>query len=285
VGERSLGYAVFDMSFLLIAAAFLAPYLVRSKQRHNVGLLVLLVVLAVANLHVHLEAFGVGSGLARRGLLLGLDVVIVIVAVIGGRVVPAFTRNAVPEARVRSIPRLDNAAVAATIAFAVAELVSENASVTGALALVAAGLNGARLSLWSPWSTRGNPMLWILVSGYAWVVVGLALRGFGVFVPIAPSITLHALAVGAVGILVYGMMPRVSLGHTGRKIVASRPLVAGFCLINAAALARVGVAALAPGRYVEIVVTAGFLWIAAFLIFVCLFWRVLSMPRVDGRPG
>lgn len=280
---QTLLYPVVDLAFLPLAGVFLAPYLLRKEQKRNKGFIALLGVLTVAALLIHLDAWGVSPGAGRRGALLALDVVVVIVTVIGGRVLPMFARNAIPEVKIRGDRRLDLAAIGATAAFAVAELVAEGSTVACGVAFVAAALNGARLWLWDPLQTRRNAMVWILFSGYAWLVAGLLLKGFAFAV--APGIAVHALAVGAVGGLIYGMMPRVSLGHTGRKIAASKPLVAGFYLVNAAAFVRVAVAGLLPEAYVPAVVAAGVLWIAAFALFTAKFVPVLTRPRVDGKPG
>jgi uncharacterized protein involved in response to NO len=124
-----------------------------------------------------------------------------------------------------------------------------------------------------------------MFTGYFWLIVGLFLRGFGVWLPIPASLGIHAITVGAIGILIYGIMPRVSLGHTGRPIKPQRALIVGFTLINGAAIVRVAIAGFAANRYVDAVIVSGILWAIAFGIFCVLFVPILTMPRVDGRPG
>lgn len=128
-------------------------------------------------------------------------------------------------------------------------------------------------------------MLWVLAAGYAWIVLGFAVKGLAGWLPIPESLALHTFAVGGIGGLIYGMMPRISLGHTGRKIAAGPMLVAGFALMNLSAFLRVVTAGLFPNQYLDVVVGAGIAWVVAFALFVGGFWRILSSPRADGKPG
>jgi uncharacterized protein involved in response to NO len=278
-------YAALDLAFLILAVIFLSPYLLQASQKRNMGLLLVLAVLAGANALVHAEVAGLVEGLASRGLSLALGMITVVIVVIGGRVIPLFTRNTEASAHVRSWRPLDLACVGLTAAYALSDALLPQSTFFGVVTLTAALCNGMRWLFWDPWSTRHHPMLWILFSGYFWLVVGLFLRGLGVWQAIAPSLGTHAIAVGSIGILIYGMMPRVSLGHTGRPIRARRALVAGFVLINAAAAIRVAVVGWAPLFYTNAVVMAGILWAIAFAIFCGLFLQILTSPRPDGKPG
>jgi uncharacterized protein involved in response to NO len=278
-------YAMLDLSFLILAVIFLAPYLLQASQRRNMGLLGVLAVLTVANALVHVEAAGLGFGMARRGQALAMGMLALVIVIIGGRIIPLFTRNAEKTANVRKSNPLDLAAVSLTAVYALSDTIIPNSTIFGVIALLAASVNAVRWFMWDPWATRHQPMLWVLTTGYLWLVIGLLMRGLGVWLPIPPSLGIHALAVGGIGVLIYGVMPRVSLGHTGRTIQAQRPLVVGFVLINAAAMIRVVVAGLAMNHYVAAVIAAGVLWGLAFLIFMFLFTPVLLAPRVDGKPG
>lgn len=285
VTPPSLLYAALDLSFLLLAVAFLAPYLLQASQRRNMGLLGVLAVLAIANGLVHWEAAGLGFGMATRGQALAIGMIAVVISVIGGRVIPLFTRNAEKSAKVRSWRPLDLSAVILTVAYALTDTLIPGTTIFGFIALLAALAHAARWLLWDPWATRHQPILWILFTGYFWLVIGLFLRGFGVWLSIPASLGIHAITVGAIGILIYGIMPRVSLGHTGRPITPQRALVVGFTLINGAAIVRVAIAGFAASHYADAVIVSGILWAIAFGIFCVLFVPILTAPRVDGRPG
>jgi uncharacterized protein involved in response to NO len=128
-------------------------------------------------------------------------------------------------------------------------------------------------------------MLWVLYSGYLWLIVGLALDGLAGLGAVPPYPALHALSVGAIGVFTLGMMARVTLGHTGRVMAASRLTVGAFVLANAAALVRVLLPMLAPGQYgLWLDLSAG-LWMLAFGLFLGIYGPMLVAPRADGRPG
>jgi uncharacterized protein involved in response to NO len=278
-------YAVVDLAFLPLTGYLLTAYLCRPGQERNRGLLGLLGLLAGGNLLVHLDALAVLPGEARRGLLLGLDTLVALILVIGGRVIPLFTRNAVAGARIQAAPAVSWGILVAALAFTLGDLVLGSGPVVGTLAAVAAAAGLLRFLLWDPWSARHNPMLWVLFTGYGWVIVGLALRAAAGFLPVSESLGIHAEAVGGIGVIVCGMMSRVSLGHTGRKIYATRILTLAFVLVNLAAFARVVLAGLLPGFYRQALLLAGTAWIVAFVLFTWSLGPVLLAPRADGRAG
>jgi len=275
-------YSLVDLSFLPAAAVLLAPYL--GRKGRNAGLLGLLTLLTIGNLLVHLDAAGILPGLSHRGLLLGLDTILWVIIVIGGRIIPAFTRNAVPHANVRSYRWLDLLALASVGLYLILNFFFETSVVTALVAAAAAVINGARLALWSPWQMRHNPMLAILGAGYSWMTLGFALTACSHWHPLPSDVPLHAFAVGGIGCMIYGVMPRVSMGHTGRRIQASRWLAAGFVLVNLAAILRVLSGAL-PELRTNVLVSAATVWVIAFTMFLVMFWPILTRPRLDGRPG
>lgn len=281
----SVPFAVVDMAFVPVAAIVLAGFLKQEGQARNRGFLALLGLIAAANLLVHLQALGLPGGAARRGLLLALDAVLVMTTLVSGRVVPLFTRKALPALAVRNHPLLDGAALATAGAFLVADAVSEGSAATGAVAVAAGLVSGARLLLWNPLGARKTPMLLVLYAGSAWMACGFLLRGAAYFWPVPRALGIHAHAVGAVGVMILGMMARVSLGHTGRAIRAGPAIGAGFILVNLAAVLRVVVAGLAPEIYLAAVYGAAAAWTLAFGLFVMNMAPFLTKPRVDGREG
>ena len=160
----------------------------------------------------------------------------------------------------------------------------------GPAASVASGAVGllaiARAVHWGAKHSARTPLLWILHAGYAWVPVGLLLRAAAGFVPAVPrSLATHALTVGAIGCLTLGMMARVALGHTGRPMLASKPMAWAFAAMALAAAARVLVPLVAPILYFPSLIVTGTLWSAAFIAYLIVYVPVLSGPRVDGEAG
>jgi len=268
------GAAVADAAFALALAWGIGKPLVASGNRRNWFFIVVVLALGAAGL-LFLTA-------PRAGLVLGLDLVLFVIAVMAGRVVPAFTNNAIAGAGARRNRFVEYAALGSIPLLAALDGLQLPVA---AVALVAAGLHAARLALWSPWSTRHRPILWILHLSYAWVVVHLALRGLGEFGFVSSLLATHALTVGAIGGLTIGMMTRTARGHTARPLQVGAWEVAAYLLVQAAALVRVFVPVAIPDAYVASVVVSAALWCAAFAIFTAVYYPILTRERLDGQPG
>lgn len=278
--------AAVDVAFLPAVAAALLPPLLRTRNRRNLVFPVVLLALAGANLAMHLQALGVLAGAAQPALRFALDAILVVMVVIGGRVIPSFTANALPGAGVRGAGAVDRLAVALVVLLLVLRLAEGGGVVTGAAALAAALANAARMLGWRAAATRRTPILWILHAGYAWIVVALVLDGLAALdLGATRAAAVHALTVGAIGSLTLGMMTRSALGHTGRALRAPPATAVAYGLVNAAALVRVFLPLAAPGWYLDALLVSGLAWSAAFALFVIGYWPVLSRPRLDGRPG
>src|SRR5690606_20575884 len=184
--------------------------------------------------------------------------------VIGGRIVPAFTRNALVaagrESSIRPSPWLDRVSIAAVVLAVAAGAASPDSAAAGATAGVAALLLAARLACWQGWRALDMPIVWILHAGYAWLVIALALKALWLLagVPWAAN-WLHALTAGAFGTMILGVMTRVALGHTGRRLVVRRPIVVAYGLVIAGAAVRVFGHVL-PLDYVHVLACAALLW-------------------------
>jgi uncharacterized protein involved in response to NO len=279
--------ALLDLAFLPALIVVLARPLIGANNRRNFVMLAVLGALFVANVLVHLEALGlVAIGTARHAMLVAVDVVALIILIIAGRVFPMFTRNATGASTIRSSPALDLVTVAAMAALTVIDAIVPEHLAGGAAAGLVGVLSVARAARWGTLHTGRHPLLWVLHTGYAWLALGLLLRALAVVVPAVPaSFATHAITVGAFGSLTLGMMARVSLGHTGRPLVAPRPVAWAFGAITAAGVGRVIAPLVAPRWYLQELGAAGALWTAAFLLFLVAYGRVLVAPRADGRPG
>lgn len=270
-----------DLAFVPALGVAIGRPLVRTKNWRNALLLVPLAGLFGANLFFH---FG-PEGSASRALRVAIDAVVVIVVVIGGRVIPSFTENALRVVAVRR-PWLDRAALGATAAVLVLDAIPDAGAAAGGAAILGGVLNGARLAGWRSPQTRRHPILWVLHLGYAWLALGLVLTGVAAFVPTwLPSAPLHALTVGGIGTMVLGMMSRVALGHTGRMLEVSRVTVLGYVLLGLSAAVRALGPLVLPSEYRAEILVSGALFAAAFSLFVVAYLPILTAPRVDGKPG
>lgn len=279
-----LAAAAADGAFALAAAWGIGVPLYRSANRRNAFFVVLLVAFGAANLAFHLAMAGLIELSPRRFTQLGLDLVLFVMVVMGGRVIPMFTANA-RQVRVRRLAWLEPIALGSVLALLGASLAGLPPLVVAACAALAAAAHALRISFWRPWATIGHPILWILHASYAWIVVHLALRALAALDLVAASIATHALTVGAIGGLILGMMARTARGHTGRPLQASALETAAFALIQLAAATRVLLPIAAPATTLAAITASGVLWSVAFGLFVVKFAPILTRARADGRPG
>jgi uncharacterized protein involved in response to NO len=283
--------AAVDVAFFPALGAALAASLMTPGAKRNRMFLVLLGLLTVASLLVRLDWLGVLPGAEGRGLALAIGVVLVMITVIGGRIVPAFTRNALraggdPTADVRTIAALEILAPAVTVAMVVADVALPGSALAGALALAACVAHGVRLSGWRSLRTLRQPIVWVLHLGYGWLVVALGLKAAWQLAGLPVGMAwLHALTVGAFATMILGVMSRAALGHAGRPLVTPAATVAGYGLLSLAAVARIAAPLLPGDAWGMTLAGAGVLWTLAFVLFLRDYAPVLLRARSDGRPG
>ncbi len=272
---------IIDILFLFAMAGVVWREVLAGRNWRNVPVAVMVTILALANAGFHLEA-GAG-GVANLSTRLGLAVVALLIAVIGGRVTPSFTRNWQAK-RGGTLPavagRFDSVTLAVTAAGLIAWSLAPAHPAAGALLLAAGGLNLVRLARWRGDAALAEPLVWILHLGYLWLAAGLVLTGLSVATPglVPPSVGVHALTAGAIGVMTLAVMTRASRGHTGRPLTAGKVEVAIYLLINAAALTRVA-GGLSPVAYQPLLIVSAGLWSAAFLAFVISYGPMLLTPR------
>mgnify|MGYP003113050458 CR=1 FL=1 len=269
-----------DLVFLPSLVLIAAREILAGKNWRNLPIVVLLTLFAASHLLFHLDGY---AQVAARGTL---AVASLLIALIGGRIVPSFTRNWMAGLRMPDVAKLpapmqgfDKVALAALAVSMAAFTLRPDHAGTGILLVLAGALNLVRLVRWRGMSTVSEPLVWSLHAGYLWVGAGAVLAGLGVVWPglVPPSAGLHALAAGAVGSMGLAVMTRASLGHTGRSRSAGPATTAIFVLVHAGALLRVAAAIHAPA---SVLLAAGALaWSAAFLLFVAVYTPILFGPR------
>ncbi|MDT8345753.1 MAG: NnrS family protein, partial [Thermohalobaculum sp.] len=236
------------------------------------------------NLTMHLEWTGLIADGAGPGLRAGLLGVAATIAVIGGRVAPAFTRNAMTRAGVETgLPAtpvwLDRLGIGTAILLPLLVLAGAPDGALAAVALACGAAQAGRLAGWRTRWTLRQPILWSLHLGFAMLGAGYLVLGLGWAGVTSEIAGLHLLGIGAVGGMTLAVMSRASLGHTGRPLVAPRATAVAYGLIAAAALVRVAGSTLALDWYTLSVFASGALWITAFGLFVADFWALLTAPR------
>jgi uncharacterized protein involved in response to NO len=263
-----LAFAAMDWPFLPIVAAIVLRLLLCSRNRRNLPVVALLVLLATANFTFHaaqLGWIGLSPVISMRAAIM---LMLLFVTLIGGRVAPMFTRNGAPGSHPRQSPRLDLACVLALALGSVCWLSPVPPVVTAATLLIAAVANGVRLALWDPLATIRVPLLWTIHLSFALLVLGLILLATSALNMVSESSALHVLVVGAMTGMIGAMITRTALGHTGRQLQAGRAEITMYLLLRPVLLALAAVC-----------------WSLAFLVYLVRYTPFLSRPRADGRPG
>lgn len=280
-----LAAAAVDLLFLPLAAWPLYRVLKQSGNKRNLFLVFLLGLLTLANALFHGATLGWIAMSPLTPVHAAILVIVVIEAVIGGRVIPMFTNNGAPGSKPVVRPRYDKVALGLTVAASIAYVLPLPGAIAAALMMAAACAMLVRLAGWQPQRTLHVPLLWILHVGYAWIALGFALLslaalGFG-----TASAGFHALAVGSMAGLVIGMMTRTTLGHTGRMLKTGRYEPFMYLLIQTGAVLRV-LAQFTPFEWRDgALLASGVCWSLSFLLFLLVYTPYLWRARIDGREG
>ena len=265
-----------NVAFPLAVAIALGIPLYRARNRRNYFFVALLLIMALAQLVVHLNALGALRIPGWAGISLGLDVMLFVLCVMGGRVIPMFTNNAIPGAKAERRPSVEKLALGLVLLLTFADAMQVSGSWLALLCVLAMLAHLTRLWLWQPWKTLNTPLVWVLHAASAWITLDLAFRAMAAMEWISASVSSHALTAGAIGTMVIGMMTRTALGHTGRKLVARKTEVACYALVTLAAVVRVFVPLLNPHWISDAVLVSALLWSSGFALYTWRYWPVLS---------
>ena len=279
--------ALLDVGFYLVFA-FVAGREVLAAKNRNLPLVALVLLFGLANAA---DYAGVAGALADReaGVRAGIALVVMIISLVGGRIVPSFTRNWMSkQGWTEGLPgqpsRFDQLVLAATGLAMLAWLFAPGAHASGTMLVLAGLLQLVRLARWRGWRTARDPLVLVLHVGYLWVPVGLLLLGASLLHDEIPrTAAIHALTAGAMATMILAVMTRATLGHTGRELRANKATAAIYILITLAALVRVA-APLGLVGYRAGMEAAGGLWIAAFVVFLLAYGPILFRSRL-GDPS
>ncbi len=281
--------ALVDLSFLGVLAVYVAVVLIDHKNHRNLVLVGVLTVLMAGNGLMHLGFITGSSVLLSSGEQLGLTLITLLMAVIAGRIIPAFTGNWLRMKGIASPVRrpiwLDRVALLSIALLIPLDVLPVSASITGPLAVFAGIANGLRLALWQGGRTLREPLLWVLHLAYAWLALSLIFRGLSDLSLLnATHFWQHSLGLGAMATLILGVMTRVALGHTGRPLKLPRFAILSYWLITLATALRL--AASAQWLDYRWAVNASALaWVLAFGVFLACYTQILITPRPDApRP-
>lgn len=277
--------ALVDLAFFPALAIALWRPLWSGPNPVNRVFLALFASMSLASALVHLDVLGYLPGGAARGHRLMLDLVILTLLLVAGRVVPFFTERGITGAQPRSFPIIEKFTFITAVGLLVADLIQPKGPFAGALAIALGLILLVRIAGWLDRRVWITPMLTVLYLGLLWLAAGLILDGLPAFTDLPPRSALHALTIGAIGVVTLGMMARVSVGHTGRPMQAARLTILAFVLINIAAALRGLGPVIHPGAFHAWLMGSGLCWVLAFGLFLWVHGPMLVRPRPDGRPG
>lgn len=275
--------AVIDATFMPALAAIAGREIVAGRNWKNLKILIALGVLSAINIAFHsVILLGHDPQMLSRA---GVSVFVALIGLVGGRIVPSFTRNWLSRTGSKQLPppfgRLDAAAMTALVAALASWTAFPQSLATTVVASVAAVLQLWRLVRWRGYTTLKEPLVAILHVAYGFVplgVAGVALSAAGL---VSSLSSLHLLTVGAIGGMTLAVMTRATLGHTGRALAASAPTSLAYLSLLIAAVVR-PIAELLPDYYHFILGTSALAWIAAFSVFSLEYGRMLVRPKVTG---
>jgi uncharacterized protein involved in response to NO len=282
--------AMIDLSFTLLLGAMILREIIAGKNWRNLVVLVLLAVFTFANLIFHIEAAHGYYAAQGYGLRLGVGTVIMLIALIGGRVVPSFTRNWMVAAGKEGLPtppmqRFDKATMIVSVFALILWVLLPQAQVTGAALVITGALHVQRLLRWQGHRTLSEPLLWVLHLGYVFVPLGALLEGTAILRPdlLALGAAQHLWMAGGFAMMTLAVMARSTLGHTGQPLTAGRGSVAMFMCIVGSVTLRIA-AGIWPEVSDVLYALSALFWIGAFVGFIALYGASLLRPKPDRTP-
>jgi uncharacterized protein involved in response to NO len=288
-----------DLAFIPITAWVLGRMVWRARQMHNLGFVLIMLLLTLSNAQMHWAIASGDGALARDSSHSALFLIVFVMIIMAGRVIPVFTANGTGTTRTTPNPGVEGVALGTVGLLVLLQLSTVIHSLppllVAGLFLLATLAHWLRLMGWRPWITYREPLLWSLHFAYLFIVLGFflcALRYAGLSLELFRGFAnqyatiLHSFTLGGIGLLILAMMSRVALGHTGRPLAVSSWITAGFLCLIAAYVSRVWLPLLLPGasHYLSYLLSI-FLWLLGYGLFVMIYLPVLGKPRADGRPG
>jgi len=287
-GIVSLAWAAAaDALFMLGLLFAIARPIALARQKRQVPVLLMLALLFAANLSFYLGAAGWLPGGVHLGLHGGLYLVLGMVLFMGSRVIPFFTQRGVGyKVELRKQRWNDILTIAVFPLFLLSEVLLPQHLLGALLAAALLVLNSLRVSGWYTLGIWQKPLLWGLFAAFLMINLGFLLRALAAVTAIPDFLPVHAYAVGGIGIVTISMMARVTLGHTGRSVHQSPPVVTLLLLgMVLAVLTRVFPPLVDATHYALWVMVSGLLWILTFARFVLVFAPMLVGARKDGGHG
>lgn len=277
----------FDILFVLCLIGSIMYPIMKVKQWKQLGIIVILTLLAAANGCFYLGAAGFIDQGVFFGIHGGLLLIVGLILFMGRRVIPFFIEVGVGyPVKLFNAKWLDILIITLYLAFLIAEVLVQNPWIVALTSISLFITNSARLVGWHTSGIWKKPLLWSLFVSIIWINLGFFLLALNAFLSLPNIVVLHAFSVGGIGVVTLSMMARVTLGHTGRNVQNPPKMVAiALAVLITGAIVRVMAPLIAESHYVIWVATSQILWIVALLMFLITYFPMLVKPRIDGQFG
>ncbi|WP_273793054.1 NnrS family protein [Brucella anthropi] len=272
--------------FLPLLLSICAREIIAGRQWKNLKVLVGVATVMGANLVFHYLILTDGDvALANR---IGVSAYVLLVMVIGGRIVPSFTRNWLNKMGTTRFPvpfnRYDGFCILVGMAACIGWIAAPDQTITAVLAWIAALFHIVRLYRWRGWSVAREKLLLVLHVAYAFIPLGFFAIGLSAIDRLNPYSALHVVTVGAIGCMMLAVMTRATRGHTGRELTASPVTQVAYLCLVAAALIR-PLAEVMPNFFHTILAASALLWMGAFGLYVLEYGPMLLRERRQRMAG
>ena len=274
-----------DMVFLPVIALVIGRLLLRRKMFRNLFLPAILFALGFINALFYFSVLGLLRIDSNQILFLALYLIIMIEIMIGNRVIPSFTANAIIGIQQYRHPSLTRAAILGSAISFLFQITGIIGTVSAMACFVTALLHATLLWGWNPLATKGKPILWILHVSYGWLPVGFILLGLSRLGVITIYPALHVFGIGATGGLIISMITRTALGHTGRLLIAGSIELICYLGIQGALIFWLAAGFSSNPWFYQLLVIAGSLWCMTFGLYIFKYAPILIRPRPDGKAG
>lgn len=274
VGYLRLSQLALDTLFFALAWFFLLPYIANSSQKRNWGFLVLIPLLWSGSLLCYLGVESDNSSLIIGGLHAALNIVMILIVVISGRVIPFFSKKALSITDISSPKILNHLCWLSLIVIAFSTMNNPSSLLTS-LAFISYGiLNLTRLFIWKPIRAIKVPILFVLYVAYFWLSLGFVILGLGPIFDFIVKDFIHMVTIGGIGLFILGMISRVPLGHGGFPIKASKTMICSYTLLCLSMFCRL-LPQIRPEFMEMALAGSGILWASALALYVLDYWKIL----------
>lgn len=282
----ALGVALADLAFLCVLWGVVLREIIAGKNWRNLPVLILVGMLVVANITFHIEAAS-GSASHGYGLRFGLALSIILISLIGGKIIPSFTRNWLVKQGATDLPtppmqRFDKATLVVTVLALLAWALAPMQPLAGAALLIMGGLHLMRMMRWQGVQTSADSLVWVLHIAYLCVPLGAICVALSILAPsiIGQALALHIWTAGAIGLMTVAVMTRASLGHSGRALVGGRSTTFIYLALIGAVVLRVLADVVFVIR-IPLLDASALLWILGFAGFVGIYGPMLLSAKIE----